>query len=1015
MIADLELRVVHAAEAALGTVTALAASDALIVAAVGGARLRVAEDGRRFAPRHAPCAVGALRIAGDRVWVCGDRGELAVSRDACASWQQIETGTRDPLSGLALAADGTLWVAGAGGYAACVRAGWLERVELGTAARLVAVDARGDELAVLGADGVVRRRRGPRELAPLTTGGPARALAATPQGAWLVVGDEGFVARAEGAGPFARVACPVREALVAACALADGRIAIAGARGALLVSGDDGRSWRAASAGEPIEALAASGRGVLLGGARGTVVWLAPAGEAPVAERSDALAGDPQLVLARAPRARWPELAWRWLADAAAHRALLDRSELAALRAALSRPQPPDELARLAAQLPAELDAVLVGGLARGDLAEVLADDSADPAPGWDAIDDALAAVYDDAEPHAHFGTALPFALGGDDPLHGIAVYLRDAPVPHFHFVTYGFTDLFGKETDDPDTSGFGFELTFRLVRAPDERDVPTWALGLLQNLARYVFGTGNRFAPGHKLGLDGPLAPGATTALSAVLFVEEPELPPIASPHGRAEFLQVVGVTDDEYRLTQEWSSAGLAALLGEHLPLLVTDLSRASVLEDPAIAAEVERRVAREGSSEEVAFAGDLAFRHDGGRVRVELGALYAAALPRAMRGRLHHGRDYTLRGRRCMLHLVPGIEPWATFAEDQLELAISPALARELEERFDPARAGTYRFAAWPKLELVVSPTFIRDRDGRAVEARGVTDAALAARLVAAENARDDDPEEHVSDDAPDPERVRRALALSERALALAPGDRAVQATHTALLLDGARAGELRCTGELLALLPRLAPEVAVRAIVRLADVDAVTFARAVEQLAGTGLAALDEDLAADLTRTALQHAPDRMPALVAALPGDALLLAELAFAALQAGQPAHAAALYERLVALPVPAAEAARARHLRALDEACVQAHAARAYDAAVRIAELAQPFAPEHPTIFHSAACAYVAIGDYPRAFAQITLAVEHEYAHVASVEHDPDLGPILDWPEFKALMRDWRARQEGN
>ena len=67
----------------------------------------------------------------------------------------------------------------------------------------------------------------------------------------------------------------------------------------------------------------------------------------------------------------------------------------------------------------------------------------------------------------------------------------------------------------------------------PDERDVPTWALGLLQNLARYVFGTGNRFAPGHKLGLDGPIAPGETTALSAVLFVEEPELPPIASPRG--------------------------------------------------------------------------------------------------------------------------------------------------------------------------------------------------------------------------------------------------------------------------------------------------------------------------------------------------------------------------------------------------------------------------------------------------------------------------------------------------
>ena len=59
-----------------------------------------------------------------------------------------------------------------------------------------------------------------------------------------------------------------------------------------------------------------------------------------------------------------------------------------------------------------------------------------------------------DTEPHAHFGTVLPYQLGGNDPIHGISVYLRDEPVPHFHFVTYGFTDLFVKETDDPNESG---------------------------------------------------------------------------------------------------------------------------------------------------------------------------------------------------------------------------------------------------------------------------------------------------------------------------------------------------------------------------------------------------------------------------------------------------------------------------------------------------------------------------------------------------------------------------------
>ena len=30
-------------------------------------------------------------------------------------------------------------------------------------------------------------------------------------------------------------------------------------------------------------------------------------------------------------------------------------------------------------------------------------------------------------------------------------------------------------------------------------------------------------------------------------------------------------------------------------------------------------------------------------------------------------------------------------------------------------------------------------------------------------------------------------------------------------------------------------------------------------------------------------------------------------------------------------------------------------------------------------------------------------------------VEVDTDLGPLREWPEFKALFRDWHARQEGN
>ncbi|HLL21674.1 MAG TPA: suppressor of fused domain protein, partial [Kofleriaceae bacterium] len=377
------------------------------------------------------------------------------------------------------------------------------------------------------------------------------------------------------------------------------------------------------------------------------------------ARKLDALAD-----LEAAAPARWADLAWRWIDDGVAHRALLeqlDRTQPAHI-AALDelRELRDDERAvavpQLARELTPELEAVLVGSLVRGDALEGVltkpvgceveevdrGDDDEQPSPGWDAIDAALRRIYGDAEP-MHFGTVLPYMLGGNDPLHGISVYTRLDPVPHWHFVTYGFTDLFHKETEDPDESGFGFELTMRLVRRADEEQPPMWALNFLQNLGRYVFGTGNSFAAGHKMGLNGTIALDHDTKITAICFADDPELGELTSENGAARFIQVVGITDDEYRLVQEWSTTGLLDILQKRLPHLVTDLSRDSVLSDAATAAEVEQRVAQEGSSEDLTFAGELAMTVDDGHVRIELGALYAAALPRAMRGRIRHGRPY------------------------------------------------------------------------------------------------------------------------------------------------------------------------------------------------------------------------------------------------------------------------------------------------------------------------------------------------------------------------------------
>ena len=174
-------------------------------------------------------------------------------------------------------------------------------------------------------------------------------------------------------------------------------------------------------------------------------------------------------------------------------------------------------------------------------------------------------------------------------------------------------------------------------------------------------------------------------------------------------------------------------------------------------------------------------------------------------------------------------------------------------------------------------------------------------------------------------------------------------------------------------------------------------------------------VSRELFEELGDAILANVPAKMAAFAPLLPDDIGLLSQLAWKAIQAQQRELAITLYDRILELPIPEEGDERTSYLRALNNACVQTHAAREYESAIKIADRAQPVAHENPYIYHSAACAYAAVGDLARALEQVKLAVEHEYDHLQQIEVDADLGRLLEWPEFKALFRDWHARQENN
>ena len=195
------------------------------------------------------------------------------------------------------------------------------------------------------------------------------------------------------------------------------------------------------------------------------------------------------------------------------------------------------------------------GGHSAPDAGHVHFDDADEQAAGWDAIDGALMPIYGDQEPK-HYGTVIKYSLGGPDPLDGISIYERPGPPAHWHYVSYGLSELYVKESEDPELSGWGIELTFRLVRRSDA-EAPLWPVSLMQNLARYEFDSGNVLLPNHHMNANGPIAQETTTKLESVVCATDPELGEISTPHGQLTFVQLIGITPDELAAIKAWDSA--------------------------------------------------------------------------------------------------------------------------------------------------------------------------------------------------------------------------------------------------------------------------------------------------------------------------------------------------------------------------------------------------------------------------------------------------------------------------
>lgn len=167
---------------------------------------------------------------------------------------------------------------------------------------------------------------------------------------------------------------------------------------------------------------------------------------------------------------------------------------------------------------------------------------------GWDSITEACEKVYPTQKNPKHYGALIKWRFGGNDPLDGISIYDGGE---YWHFVTYGLSELYDKETDDKDISGYGMEFTFKLKKDNYENEEAEikCICGILQSIARITFTKGEIFNSyeylytGQTQGIDTKMK----SNITGFITIPDKEISSIVTPNGKVDFVEFIGATNDE------------------------------------------------------------------------------------------------------------------------------------------------------------------------------------------------------------------------------------------------------------------------------------------------------------------------------------------------------------------------------------------------------------------------------------------------------------------------------------
>lgn len=198
---------------------------------------------------------------------------------------------------------------------------------------------------------------------------------------------------------------------------------------------------------------------------------------------------------------------------------------------------------------------------------------------GWDAITAAFENIYPTQKNPKHYAPELSIRLGGEDPLDGISIYDGG---DFWHFVSYGLSELYEKESSVKEYSGFGMEFTFKLKKDDfdDEEAELKGICGVMQTLAKVTFDQGMIFRAnesiytGQTQGIDTKMR----SKITGFITLLDQSVGSIDTENGKVDFVCLIGATDDELKAiqNQQLSVEELYKKLGTD----ITDFKRDSLI---------------------------------------------------------------------------------------------------------------------------------------------------------------------------------------------------------------------------------------------------------------------------------------------------------------------------------------------------------------------------------------------------------------------------------------------------